>query len=258
MISAAISERLGRPLVSAARDAGGMALIVARAFGSLFPWSVEREELLKALYRTGYQSLPIVMVTAFFAGGIMVLQAAMYVSQYGAYSLVGWGAGFVTLREMGPLLIGLMFSGRVGANNTAELATMTITEQVDALRVLAINPFRYLVVPRLFAMVVMLFCLTLIGDLVALGGGGLVARAVLGLELRTYFRSITELVRLVDLVVGLVKAVAFGFVIGAVSSHYGLAVSGGARGVGRAVNASVVASAIALFLVDYLVTAVLS
>jgi phospholipid/cholesterol/gamma-HCH transport system permease protein len=253
-----IADRFGRPVVAAAREAGGMALILMRAVKSLYPFTVESDELWKAMYKFGYLSLPIVATTAFFAGGIMVLQAAMYVSQYGAYSFVGWGAGFVTLREMGPLLIGLMFSGRVGANNTAELATMTITEQVDALRVLAIDPFRYLVVPRLFAMVAMLFCLTAIGDLVAVGGGGLVAKAILGLDLRMYWKSIIDLVRFSDLLVGLIKSAMFGLTIGVVSSHFGLTVSGGARGVGRAVNASVVGSAITLFVMDYFLTAVLA
>jgi phospholipid/cholesterol/gamma-HCH transport system permease protein len=241
--------------VGAAREAGGMSLIVVRAVRSLYPVRIEAEEFLRALHKFGYYSLPIVVATAFFAGGIMVLQAAMYVTQFGAYSFVGWGAGFVTLREMGPLLIGLMFSGRVGANNTAELATMTVTEQIDALRVLAIDPYRYLVVPRLFAMLVMLFCLTAIGDLVAVAGGGLVAKAILHLDLRIYFRSFSDLVHFSDLYVGLIKSAVFGTTIGVVSSHFGLTVRGGARGVGRAVNAGVVSSAISLFVMDYFVTA---
>jgi len=250
--------RLGAPVVAAARDAGGMALIIGRAIRSLYPLSVEREELVRAMYKFGYMSLPIVIVTAFFAGGIMVLQAAMYVTQYGAYTFVGWAAGFVTLREMGPLLIALMFSGRVGANNTAELATMTITEQVDALRVLAIDPFRYLVVPRLFAMVIMLFCLTCVGDLIAITGGALVGKAILGLDMRLFFRSLSDMVTGADLLVGLVKSSVFGLAIGVVSSHYGLAVKGGARGVGQAVNACVVGNAILIFVVDYFITAITS
>lgn len=248
-------RRLGAPVLSAARDAGGMSMIAWRAFKTLYPVRIEREEFVRAMFKFGYLSLPIVIVTAFFAGGIMVLQAAMYVAQYGAYTFVGWAAGFVTLREMGPLLIGLMFSGRVGANNAAELATMTITEQVDALRVLAIDPFRYLVVPRLFAMVLMLFCLTAIGDLVAVGGGSIIARLVLGLEFRVFFDSVSTMVVLSDLSIGLVKSAVFGLAIGVVSSHYGLTVKGGARGVGHAVNACVVGNAILIFVVDYFITA---
>lgn len=250
------AARIGKPVTAMAREVGGMALIVAKTLAALWPPRVDRDELWRAMYKFGYMSVPIVLVTAFFAGGIMVLQAAMYVAQYGAYTFVGWAAGFVTLREMGPLLIGLMFSGRVGANNCADLATMTITEQVDALRVLAIEPFKYLVLPRLLAMVVMSFCLTAIGDLVAIGGGALIARGVLGIELRLFIKSVTDMVLLSDLLVGLAKSVVFGAAIGVVSSHFGLTVSGGSQGVGRAVNACVVSTAIAIFVLDYLITAV--
>src|SRR6185436_14702014 len=118
--------------------------------------------------------------------GIMVIQSGIFVKRYGATSLLGWGTGYATLRELGPMLIALMFSGRVGANNTAELGTMTVTEQLDGLRALAIDPIRYLVVPRVVAMLVMLFCLTIVGDLVALGGGLLFAKLLLGIEYATF------------------------------------------------------------------------
>lgn len=251
-----LASELGARVISAAEDAGGMAIILARAIRSLYPLDIDRDELVRAMYKFGVMSVPIVLATAFFAGGIMVLQAAMYIAQFGAYSLVGWGAGFVTLREMGPLLIGLMFSGRVGANNAAELATMTVTEQIDALRVLAIDPFRFLVLPRIIAMIVMLLVLTTIGDLVAIMGGGLVAKLVMNLDPRIYLNSIVEMVKLADLGVGLFKSVIFGGVIAIVSSHFGLTVKGGSQGVGRAVNACVVATAISIFIVDYFMTAV--
>ena len=122
----------------------------------------------------GNRSVPIVVLTAFFAGGLMTLQTGPFVKKFGATALAGWGAGYAVLREIGPILIALMFSGRVGANNTAELATMTVTEQLDGLRALAIDPVRFLVVPRVIAMIVMLVALTVIGDLVALLGASVV------------------------------------------------------------------------------------
>src|SRR5205814_3780239 len=131
---------------------------------------IDWRELIRNLHKMGNRSVPIVMLTAFFTGGIMVIQSGMFVKRFGATSLVGWGAGYATMREVGPILIGLMFSGRVGANNTAELGTMTVTEQLDGLRALAIDPVRYLIVPRVLAMMVTLFCLVLIGDLVAITG----------------------------------------------------------------------------------------
>jgi phospholipid/cholesterol/gamma-HCH transport system permease protein len=115
--------------------------------------------------------VPFVVLTAFFAGGLMMLQTGPFVKKLGATSLAGWGAGYAVLREIGPILIALMFSGRVGANNTAELSTMTVTEQLDGLRALAIDPVRFLVVPRVIAMIVTLVA-DAIGDLVADRRGG--------------------------------------------------------------------------------------
>src|SRR5206468_11589467 len=117
-----------------------------------------------------------------FTGGIMVIQSGIFVRRFNAAGLVGWGAGYAVFREVGPILIGLMFSGRVGANNTAELGTMTVTEQLDGLRALAIDPIRYLIVPRVVAMMIALFCLTLIGDAVAIGGGLLFGKLLLSVE----------------------------------------------------------------------------
>jgi phospholipid/cholesterol/gamma-HCH transport system permease protein len=113
------------------------------------------------------------------------------VKRFGATSMVGWGAGYAVLREIGPILIGLMFSGRVGSNNTAELGTMTVTEQIDGLRALAINPIPYLVAPRVLAMMIMLFLLTIIGDLVAISGAALFGKVMLQVELGVFYQSLT-------------------------------------------------------------------
>src|SRR6478609_10585851 len=127
-------------------------------------------EFLRNLYRMGIKSMPSVAVTALFTGGIMVIQAAPIVQRYGAYGLLGWGAGFGTLREIAPLLTALMINGRVGANNTAELGTMVVTEQIDALRVLAIDPIAFLIAPRFLAMIITLFLMTIFSDALALVG----------------------------------------------------------------------------------------
>ena len=124
----------------------------------------------------GVKSLPIVVVTALFTGAIMVIQAAPLVKRVGAEGLLGWGAGFGTLREVAPLLTALMISGRVGANNTAELGTMVVTEQIDALRALAIDPVAFLVVPRFLGIVVTLFVMTLYADALALLGAAVHGR----------------------------------------------------------------------------------
>ncbi|MCZ7681888.1 MAG: ABC transporter permease [Sandaracinaceae bacterium] len=174
----------------------------------------------------GVRSLSIVVVTALFVGAIMVIQAAPLVTRFNAREIVGWGAGFATLREVGPLLIALMFSGRVGANNTAELGTMVVTSQIDALRALAIDPLGYLVLPRVIAMVTMLFALTVIGDMVAIGGACLAGKVLLDVDPRSFMNSLLLLLNEWDLLTGLIKSVVFGIMIALTSCHFGLSVKG--------------------------------
>src|SRR5207237_6864577 len=143
-----------------AREAGGIGVLAARVMRSLLPPSLDLRELRLNLYKMGVRSVPIVALTAFFTGGIMLIQSGIFIRRFGAYALLGWGVGYAIFREIGPILIAIMLSGRVGANNTAELGTMTVTEQIDGLRALAIDPVRYLLVPRVVAMIIMLFCLT--------------------------------------------------------------------------------------------------
>jgi phospholipid/cholesterol/gamma-HCH transport system permease protein len=188
---------------------------------------------------------------AMAAGAIMVVQAGMYVRMMGAYNLLGWGAGFATLREVGPVFIALIFSGRVGAQTTAELATMVVTDQVDALRLMAIDPLRLLVGPRVVALTVVLVCLTMIGDVMSILGGAVTAKLLLDVGPTTFFDSLRTYGTTGDVLNGLCKSVAFAVAIAGTACHHGMSVRGGAASVGRAVNASVVASAAWVFLVDF-------
>jgi phospholipid/cholesterol/gamma-HCH transport system permease protein len=184
----------------------------------------------------------------------MIIQAGIFVERFNATSLVGWGAGYTIFRELGPVLIALMFSGRVGSNNTAELATMTVTEQLDGLRALAIDPISYLIVPRVVAMMITLLALTTIGDLVALAGGSLVAQLLIDVNPLSFYYSLIEGLDWTDFLHGQIKAVIFGVSIALTSCYFGISVRGGAVGVGRAVNAAVVAAAVAILLLDFFVT----
>ena len=151
-----------------------------------------------------------------------------------------------------------MISGRVGANNTAELGTMVVTEQLDALRVLAIDPIAFLIVPRFIAIVVTLFMMTLFADALALLGAAYSAKALLGVAPTSFYNGLTGgLLGFGDVANGLIKSVVFGLVIALASCHFGLTTTGGAPGVGRAVNATVVASAAGIFVLDYLVSFIL-
>jgi phospholipid/cholesterol/gamma-HCH transport system permease protein len=241
----------GRRLAAAV---GGIVVMTGHVLRALVPPRIDRRELFKNLYKMGNRSVPIVLLTAFFAGGLMTIQTGPFVKKLGATSLAGWGAGYAVLREIGPILIALMFSGRVGANNTAELATMTVTEQLDGLRALAIDPIRFLVVPRVIAMIVMLVALTIIGDLVALLGAGVVGRVMLDIDRATIFHSFADNLQPYDFLHGVYKSFAFGGAVAVASCYFGVTVKGGAVGVGRAVNAAVVASAVSIMLLDFFIT----
>ena len=174
--------------------------------------------------------------------------------RFGATALVGWGAGYAVFTEVGPILLGLMFSGRVGSNNTAELATMVVTEQVDGLRALAIDPVRYLIIPRVLSMMIMLFLLTIIGDLVAIAGAAFFGKTLAGVSYAAFWTSFSQNVHVADVLTGLIKAAVFGFIVSLTSCHFGISVRGGAVGVGRAVNNAVVAAALGIVLSDHLIT----
>ena len=249
--------RIGAPLLALAEIVGGLALFTVLVFKACLRPRLDGFETWRNFYRVGVKSLPIVATTAAFAGATAVIQTGHNVIKFRAYEVVGWAFGYSVFREIGPLLIGLMFSGRVGANNTAELGTMKVTEQVDALRTLAIDPIDYLVMPRILAMVVMMTLLNVVGDLVAVGAGMAASKYMLGVDPYVFWNSFVEYVTLTDFFNGVVKAAGFGVAIGVVSCYFGLSVKGGAIGVGRAVNASVVAAAVGIFVIDYLITYIL-
>lgn len=246
---------LGARALAIVQDVGGIALLFFHVLRALFPYpSMDRRELWRNLYKMGVQSVPIIMLTAFFTGAILVIQSGIFVRRFGATGLLGWATGYSTFREIGPILIALMFSGRVGSNNTAELGTMTVTEQIDGLRALAIDPIRYLIVPRVTAMMVMLFLLTVLGDLIAIFGGAVVGKLVVGVDLLVFWSSLFENLTAWDLLHGLIKAATFGLVISLTSCYFGVTVRGGAVGVGRAVNAAVVAAAVGIMVINYVLT----
>lgn len=252
--AAAMLQRVTEPLVFIPTIVGGLAITMTRIIRSLVPPKFDSYEFRRQLNRIGVESLPIVILTAFLVGIIMVVQTATYARKTGATSFASFVAGVAVLSELGPALIGLMFSGRVGANTTAEFGTMVVSEQMDALSALAIDPYKFLVVPRFVAICISLVVLTLIGDLFGLIGGGFTCHFLLGIDWRSFYGGLLEAGLIDELFVGLAKALAFGVIISVTSTWYGLGVTGGARGVGRAVNGCVVVTALGIFLWDYIIT----
>jgi phospholipid/cholesterol/gamma-HCH transport system permease protein len=254
MIGERLIDSIGAGALRITQEVGGIVVLTGQVLRALFPPRIDGRELVKNLYKMGNRSVPIVVLTAFFSGALMMLQAGPFVKKFGATALAGWGAGYAVLREIGPILIALMFSGRVGANNTAELSTMTVTEQLDGLRALAIDPIRFLVVPRVISMMVMLVALTVIGDFVALLGCAVIGKLMLGIGWSTMYYSFVDNLDVGDFLHGIYKALAFGGAIAVSSCYFGVTVRGGAVGVGRAVNAAVVAAAVSIMLLDFFLT----
>jgi phospholipid/cholesterol/gamma-HCH transport system permease protein len=250
----------GAAFIRIAHTIGAMGVLLGQVARRAVAWPpvLDSTELRRNLYKMAVKSLPIVVITALFTGVITVIQAAPIIKRYGAEGLLGWGAGFATLREVAPLLTALMISGRVGANNTAELGTMVVTEQIDALRALAIDPLAFLVLPRFIAIVVTLFTMTLYADALALFGAAYSGYGLLQIEPRSFYNGITGgLLTFGDVANGLTKSLVFGLVIALSSCHFGMSTTGGAPGVGRSVNAAVVASAAGVFVLDYFVSFIL-
>ena len=194
--------------------------------------------------RIGYTSLPVVALTAFFTGGALALQIYLGSSRFNAESLVASIVALGITRELGPVLAGLMVSGRVGASIAAELGTMRVTEQIDALVTLSTNPFKYLVGPRILAAVVSLPLLVAIGDTIGIFGGYIVGTRSLGFNEYAYLKNTADFLHASDVTSGLIKAAVFGFIIALMGCYHGFNSKGGAQGVGRATTNAVVSSAI--------------
>jgi phospholipid/cholesterol/gamma-HCH transport system permease protein len=248
-----LMSSLGTATLDLLETLGGIVLILARILRCLVPPRFDRDETWRNLYNVGVKSALIVAMTGLFVGAIMVVQSAFFVKRTGATGMIGFGVGFSVFAEIGPVLIGLMFSGRVGANNTAELGTMKVTEQIDALRALAIDPIRYLVVPRFIAMMIMLTLLMMLGDLFAIAGAAMTSQVVIGLNWEILIQDLLAGHLLDEYFLGIAKAFTFGISISCISCYFGLNVRGGAAGVGRAVNNSVVANAVGIFVLDFII-----
>jgi phospholipid/cholesterol/gamma-HCH transport system permease protein len=170
--------------------------------------------------------------------------------------VLGWGAGFTGFREVAPLMVGLMFSGRIGANNTAELASMKVTEQLDALKILTINPITYIIIPRFIAIVIMITLLTIIADFMTIISGLFTAKLLLGMDYHIFLDSFFSYIKISDFTTGLAKSFVFGIMISLVSSYYGLNAKRSSKEIGFLVNKSVVFTAISIFLIDYVLTSI--
>lgn len=210
--------------------------------------------VLRQIVFIGYFSLPVVAMTAIFSGAVLALQSYTGFSRFSAENSIATVVVLSITRELGPVLAGLMVAGRVGASIAAEIGTMKVTEQIDALFTLSTDPIKYLVVPRVMASVITMPCLVLIGDIIGVMGGYLVSIHKLGFNSTNYVKSTVEYLETIDVVSGLVKAAVFGFIIAIMSCYHGYYSDKGAKGVGAATTDAVVSSSILILLSNYLIT----
>lgn len=236
------------------RQLGEVGILFAATFKNLFrkPW--EKKIFLQQLDEIGARTLPVVSLTAAFGGLVFGLQTYIGFHRYIGQGSEAYGGPIISLgltKELIPILVGLMVAGRVGSSMAAEIGTMRISEQVDALFTLGADPNRYLVVPRMAAAFLMLPCLTLFGDIIGIVCGMLYNVTIMGVNGRVYLRNTLQYLQFWDVMGGLLKAAVFGVIIGVIGCWQGLKTEGGAEGVGRATTRTVVIASISILIVNF-------
>jgi phospholipid/cholesterol/gamma-HCH transport system permease protein len=214
-------------------------------------------ELVLQMDQIGVGSLAIIVLTGFFTGGVLILQAYPTLEYYGAQSQAGQGVATTLIRELGPVLCALMVAGRVGSAISAELGSMVVSQQIDAMRALGTSPIKKLVTPRIAALIIALPLLTVAADIFGLLGGGIVANQLYALPASTYMSSVRAGVDIDDVVGGIIKPIVFGLIIGTVACYKGLNTSGGTVGVGRSTTSAVVQASINVIIADFFLSKIL-
>ena len=247
-------RKLGKPLVRFVSGLGELSLFIAKSvYNSVTP-PFYLKLLGKQMIDIGFYSLPVVALTTIFAGMVIALQTYSGFSSYGAESAVASVVLISVTRELAPVFSGLMVAGRIGAAMAAEIGTMRVTEQIDALVTLSTNPFKYLVAPRVLAGITVLPLLVLIGDVIGIFGGFIIAVYKLGFNPANYINSTINGLESLDIVTGVVKACVFGFIIAIMGCFYGYKSRGGAQGVGEATTNAVVSASILILIFNYIIT----
>ncbi len=246
--------RFGRKIISFLDKMGKIVIILLRSFKYLR--RIHRRNFNHQFIHLGYNSLPIVIITAFFVGMVFAIQVAKEFLRFGAGNMVGGVMGIAVWRELGPAITAVVVAGRVGAAIAAELGTMKVTEQVDAIESFGVSHFFYLVMPRIWAMILVMPILVAVADLVGVAGGYLVSVKIMGINSTTFLNSFNNMLKFKDLWGGLVKSLFFGATTSAIAVYYGLNTTTGAKGVGRATTESVVVSLITIFTLNYILSAI--
>ena len=226
-------------------------LIAARALSGLFKRPRYIPETIDQMDVIGVGSLTIILLTGFFTGGVLTLQTFPTLAFYGAQSQTGRLVAISLVRELGPVLCALMVTGRVGSAIAAELGSMTVSQQIDAMRALGTDPVKKLVAPRLIALIITLPLLTVVADLVGIGGGGIAATSLYGLSINEFVTSVRDGITTDDIIGGVIKPICFALIIGSIACYKGLSTEGGTVGVGRSTTRAVVTASIVVIIADF-------
>jgi phospholipid/cholesterol/gamma-HCH transport system permease protein len=245
---------VGRAVIAACSETGKVALFAGTGLSHIVRPPFYGRLFLTSLLDIGYFSLPVVALTAVFTGMVLALQSYTGFSRFSAQSAVANLVVLSVTRELGPVLAGLIVAGRVGAAMAAELGTMRVTDQIDALTTLSTNPMKYLIAPRLLAGIIALPLLVVIADILGVMGGFIVSTMKLGFNVSVYLANTVNFVQSQDVISGLVKASVFGFLIALMGCYQGYNSKGGAQGVGAATTAAVVSASILILAFDYVLT----
>ncbi len=252
-----VLAQIGRAVMAMLAEIGRVVLFIRDALVQGLTPTIFFRQIVEQMMKIGYNSLPVVGLTAFFTGGALALQIYLGSSRFNAEALVASIVALGITRELGPVLAGLMVAGRVGASIAAELGTMKVTEQIDALVTLSTNPFKYLVGPRIVAAVITLPLLVGIADTIGIMGGYIVGTRSLDFNAYAYIKNTADFLELDDVTSGLIKAAVFGFIIAIMGCYHGFHSRGGAQGVGRATTNAVVSSAILILAANFALTSLL-
>ena len=229
-------------------------ILAGQSVANLFRTPRYGADMVQQMDLIGFGSLPIVLASVFFTGAALALNSATTLSRFGATTVIGQLVSIGIVRELGPVLAGLVVAGRNSSGMASELGSMIVTEQIDAMRALGTDPLKKLVTPRVVATVLMLFFLTILGDFMGLLGGSVVASILLGMDAHEYWSNAWQTLVFSDVFMGLAKPIVFGFIVATVGCYYGLSTKGGTQGVGRSTTEAVVAAMILIIAVDVFVT----
>ncbi|NBX74081.1 MAG: ABC transporter permease [Alphaproteobacteria bacterium] len=245
---------IGRTFLHFLAMAGQFAIFMGKAVGHVFRPPFYFGQIGQQCLTIGYYSLPVIAMTALFAGMVLALQSYTGFSRFNAESAIANVVALSITRELGPVLAGLMVAGRIGASIAAELGTMRVTEQIDALTTLSTNPMKYLVVPRLLAGTLTMPLLVLVADVIGIMGGYVVSTVSFGFNAANYLHQTWDFLEPIDIISGLVKAAVFGFIVTLMGCYCGYHSKGGAAGVGNATTSAVVLSSIVILIANYILT----